>query len=376
MALGDGDGNDIIDDGGVVSPQITMRRQGTSLQSRHLTLSITDGLRATQAAVPLSSFGRMLSVPLSAQSSSNNDYQYSFPVNELDEFWSHSWSGSAWQKTATLLLYYNAVPSMVVGVLGALWGGLVSMYFQLHTPFAWAFSPIIGRISFFAAIFGLRSQRRIFLDKVCIPQSDAALKANRIRSIGGFLSRSNSLLVLWDSSYATRLWCIFELAAYTHLFRNTFPKRIRIRPTLQGACVFICMVGLVPFELTRCWLTVAMHHDKRKVVVVQCVTLFVGVLPIAHLVRKLARDVDILSKQLEGFSVRKAECLCCSSNHRDSVTGEEIPCDRELVEASVMDWFGSLDAFDEFVHTEVKPMFRVQVGLPYRLALLIGSFTL
>ena len=43
----------------------------------------------------------------------------------------------------------------------------------------------------------------VFLDRACVMQSDEALKAEAVVSMGGILKSSKSMLVLWDRTYVT-----------------------------------------------------------------------------------------------------------------------------------------------------------------------------
>ena len=60
-----------------------------------------------------------------------------------------------------------------------------------------------------------RSQNKIFLDRICINQQDDDLKAQAIFSLAGLLKRSDVVLILWDLTWTERLWCLFELAAFS-----------------------------------------------------------------------------------------------------------------------------------------------------------------
>ena len=57
----------------------------------------------------------------------------------------------------------------------------------------------------------------LFLDKACINQSSAELKAEGIRNLGAFLKNSDSMLVFWSRDYFDRLWCVYELSLFIKL---------------------------------------------------------------------------------------------------------------------------------------------------------------
>ena len=47
-----------------------------------------------------------------------------------------------------------------------------------------------------------------FVDVACIHQADYDLMRQGIQSIGGFLSVSRELRILWSPVYLSRLWCV------------------------------------------------------------------------------------------------------------------------------------------------------------------------
>ena len=63
---------------------------------------------------------------------------------------------------------------------------------------------------FCLTLFFWRCRFSIFLDVICIDQKDETRKAKGIISMGAILKSSDSILVLWDSSYSSRLWCVWE----------------------------------------------------------------------------------------------------------------------------------------------------------------------
>ena len=49
----------------------------------------------------------------------------------------------------------------------------------------------------------------MFLDRICINQANKNMKTEAILSLAGLLRKSDTMLILWDPSWTTRLWCLF-----------------------------------------------------------------------------------------------------------------------------------------------------------------------
>ena len=50
-----------------------------------------------------------------------------------------------------------------------------------------------------------RSRGKVYLDKICINQTDAKLRTEGVLNVGAFLRSSKSMLVCWDTTYMRRL---------------------------------------------------------------------------------------------------------------------------------------------------------------------------
>ena len=92
--------------------------------------------------------------------------------------------------------------------------------------------------------------------QACISQDDEAMKRNGTLSLGWFLRNSTNMVVLWDESYFTRLWCVFEMAAFLKLQElskrgaiNTSKKRLKVLMAHYGR------LTLILFPCCVCYMT-------------------------------------------------------------------------------------------------------------------------
>ncbi|KAF4654950.1 hypothetical protein FOZ61_007869, partial [Perkinsus olseni] len=142
---------------------------------------------------------------------SDGTYALSKPVEELDMFLSHSWSGSpSWKHLTLISILY--VKTGYIAMLAAVIPLSVGIYFlSAHQRIASLVVQILGAIAFVLGIcFGhlvpSRSNKRmVFLDKCCIPQNDSAARRQGIYNMDTFLCRSKQLLILWTPDYFSRL---------------------------------------------------------------------------------------------------------------------------------------------------------------------------
>ena len=137
-------------------------------------------------------------------------YAWSEEALEINEFWSHSWQAALWMKYLNLLLLYHAFPACLVSMLAALLAAGVFMSGAL--PPVGNFCMYVGIAVYWLTLLVFRRQTRVFLDIACIDQQDSKLKFEGLVSMGAVLKRSQSMLVLWDSTYVKRLWLCPSLA--------------------------------------------------------------------------------------------------------------------------------------------------------------------
>ena len=189
---------------------------------------------------------------------------------------------------------------------------------------------------------------KIFLDRICIHQKDEDRKKDGILSLGGFLRHSRSMLVLWDSTYPTRLWTVFELAAF--LKSHGGESDLLIRPTILGPtaiALFVCV------SLSFVAQTLALDEQAAEHLFQQLSSFFIASVLLVQLLRVYLEWVENCLVQLRSFSLAETTTHCCSSDHKDE-SGDTTICDREILLECVRMWFGSDEEFERCVRSQVS----------------------
>ena len=83
---------------------------------------------------------------------------------------------------------------------------------------------------------------------------------------------------------------------------------------------------------------------------------------IVHLVREFCRDVNVMSGQLANFRFAEANSDCCSRDHKEPGSGKPMICDRAVMQRCIGKWFGSIGAFEQRVHGEVRDLLFDQLS--------------
>lgn len=279
---------------------------------------------------------------------------------KISTFWSHSWHGSHWKKIMTLITIYNGPIALVFGMFIAI---------VMMILFALELLPGIDRgreFSYWCSLSGFvvtalvmvfwRPQNQIFLDRICISQTDRTLKAQAIKSLAGLLKESDSMLILWDPTWTERLWCLFELAAFLQSKKGQ-RKELIVRPTFLGpmqvALFLLAAVLMIPLLVAPLpndgkdgdtwWVPTAM-----SLLIFSSVVVYVAM----STLRKYFRDLDVMKQQLLNISFDSTRSSCCDCNHVSS-TGLRVLCDRKIVKECVNVWFGSQERFEETVRSEI-----------------------
>ncbi|CAJ1351427.1 unnamed protein product [Effrenium voratum] len=249
-------------------------------------------------------------------------FQVSKSVVRIKEFWSHSWHGSTWRKVLTLLVVKNGLAALISSLFFALLFALL---------FGFGLLPAYG-----AGVETEDEGERVF----------SSAKAEGTLNIGAFLKNSEAMLVLWDSSYVERLWCIFELAAY-----------------LKSHEEAEVVLAVVPFD------------DQIVGSIVLTVLGTSGFYFAGGQFRNFYQEVGTMKAQMKEFRTHKAKAWCCSVNHLDE-KGDPMLCDRVIVTKCISAWFGSEKQFEVVVQSKVmhSVLQRLEGMRAFPYLWLVGSF--
>jgi len=185
-------------------------------------------------------------------------------------------------------------------------------------------------------------RRSIFVDKLCIEQSDPELKKDGIRSLPAFLAKTDELVVLWSHHYFSRLWCVLELATWIHL-RKPKLRFIAIDSTACVVAIFCCF-----------WVAgLAWHYEPA--LGIDCnlsIPVFsVYIIPCAFVVHKYLQMRSDLESHVKEFECEKAEC----SDEQD----------RALILGTIDKWFEGArprETFNRSVHKYVYAYLLENMG--------------
>ena len=300
-------------------------------------------------------------------------HKYSRATRRIEEFWSHSWHRKPWMKSTTALFVSNGFAAAVLGMASAVLAAVLLERQILPVDnrgwqryFAGShWTLLFGTLAYYLALIFWPSQRRVFLDIICIDQEKQSAKGEALLSIGAILKSSSRMLILWDSTWIVRLWCVFELAGWLHSRKQgTAAKRnLGARPVLLGPLLVtsslslvVMLLGVEPIMIYGPWWTVAAYLIPLSMVL----PFF---LALSHIGRAFCRSMDDLQQALATFSTGQTKCGCCDAGHLDA-KGGPIPCDREVLLRCIELWYGDLNRFEVHVRGDVRTALLEQLTSP------------
>jgi len=175
-----------------------------------------------------------------------------------------------------------------------------------------------------------------FFDVASIDQSDRLLMERGIYGIAGFLSISQELRILWSGPHFSRLWCVFELAAYKKVnpegmisFKPLFVEKI------------ICWIILGGYFMNMLLLFYRSTDAKQALFSTGAYAIFlVGVIGAVWMLRANFRQKHQLILDLKQFDLEKVHCANAF--------------DRAFILKAIKKWYGSHEAFVQYVREDLQ----------------------
>ena len=321
-----------------------------------------EALRVTRAHKAFQRCGQALR---SLKDDGDNDdlYRESFVSEKISCFWSHSWHGGRWPKVLTIMMHYKGQPAVLLGSFAAL--VMVILFscgllpgFRRFNWFneknsAWALG---SGFAIAVTTFVLwRPQQLVFLDRICISENNNDLKMASIFSLAGILKKSDQMLVLWDPTWTERLWCVFELAAFLKSKETSKGALLIIRPTFLGPSSIFLFISVFLVMVPAETVPNANSSMGDYVVLIPLLGVFLMVFVMGYLIaaafRAYYRSIETLKEKLSKISFKNTRCACCDLGHVEG--GVRLMCDRQIVKECVSIWFGSEEAFEDYVRSDV-----------------------
>ena len=160
-------------------------------------------------------------------------------------------------------------------------------------------------------------------------------------------------------SFASRLWCVFELAAFLHSQRGKTAD-LTVCPVSVGSVLLVGQIGLAVFYLLFRFLTASaeFYPDGALVMAALC---FPSFTTLAYVALAHCRSIDKIHHQVQNFSIEHSSSGCCALQHIDPRTGYPILCDRAIISRCILAWFGSLQSFEDSVRGQVREVLVYQL---------------
>jgi len=298
-------------------------------------------------------------------------YRLSQPCETIDVFLSHSWRDSGLLKYLAICLHFNSGMAIVAGIAASAcmfylqrYCGMQGLPFMPIVPFMnvvedlhagvrvavkgasfdrsfdpevypWSvpgYHPLYAPscqlagsgVFLLVFLFGhhLRPPSRMFLDKICIHQTDEDKKAAGIQAIDQFIHRSTSMLIMYHDDYFERLWCCFELAA-----RASEKAHLVMVPLWRAPCFLVIFVGFTIAHIAEYYCIVLYGVDPAPPSF-YAVSMSFHLLPFIFMIEctlRAARQKMKLATALASFTVKNTKCF--------------DPNDRLVVERAISNWF-------------------------------------
>ena len=307
--------------------------QGTQIRARQSIQTLeklTTFMGDTQLlrAAPLWRVLRRRAAVFAKPQGTAEDYELSKVVDKIDHFISHNWSVHRINKFLGLAFHFNfhrallmagfataaSAGATMVGLLPRIDAGKAEDAVQRGI-----FSTTLVVPTFLIVLcsghellrFAGRRCPKVFLDKVCIHQTDEALKAEGIKKLGAFIRASDHMLVIFTEVYLEKLWTVYEMACFLtlHPDDHLIVVPTYLPTTILSGIIFMYLAGLANILLK----SIATGFDASYI----CYPL--ALFGLGLVLRHAVRTKEAIRQRTRRF--RLEECRCVVEDDRQWVFG-------------------------------------------------------
>ncbi|CAE8589863.1 unnamed protein product, partial [Polarella glacialis] len=257
---------------------VKMRRTETEMDQDPALLVINpEFVRAVTLQRILSRFGKYWR----SSKGSDHTFEMSHPASKINFFLSHSWMTNWKLKVLALVYYFNVKSAVLSAILVhvayvTVHGLLIEGEYMVADSYMFredkairvvmSFRFMAGCFTFLVALllahYSPFVKASCFLDKMCIEQTNQEKKDQGVKQLGAAIRYSEHLMVLWQPEYLTRVWCVFELAAFAFMHSHRadalviLPLKLPVLAVSLFIFHFVASVSLVilsPFTFLSEW---------------------------------------------------------------------------------------------------------------------------
>ncbi|CAE6950541.1 unnamed protein product [Symbiodinium sp. CCMP2456] len=279
-------------------------------------------------------------------------WQHSKKASSFDAFVSHTWWTPGYQKFISLLLrfywHYAVVAAVAASVVIMIMYRLDMLPMPLRFasqytlfprvipcgPWGTLFAFVVSLVALLCAPLLPCPSFDIFYDVACIHQTDPVMRERGVYGIGGYMTVSKELRILWSVPYLSRLWCIFELAGYRRANPN---GKIVFQPLMVERHFFVLWVCLY---VTFCIFQFLNTGSARGLILISGIVGGFALVPGVHAIRRGFQEQERSLQDMANFDL---ELVSCSSDF-----------DKQFIVSAVSQWYGSADAFTQYVRGPLR----------------------
>lgn len=293
------------------------------------------------------------------------------------DFVSHSWNANATAKSFAVGYVYHSIPMIIASNAAFITCSAIGLAVRLHTreplPLFFAFWFSVGipcALSLLLLAFMQHcacARRSVFLDRLCIHQTDPALKQAGIDTLGDAVIHSSRFLMMASDDYFSRLWCVCELAMYvsSHEVRDLRDLRVVATPmwyvpfnvSIKTSYTVLCLSHHAFRWNKAAWEAAVglLGHRTATSAFIAISTLAIAPLLIVALRWKVRKHSETDS-ELARYELANSKV--------------QVESDRAMIHDHIRELHGSTDAFERFVRTKLRAIFAEAFGSPEVLPLI------